>query len=503
MRRSMSRRQFLRGLGGFTLAVPFLPSLARAQVGPPPKRFVAMTTAHGGIWGRHFYPDAATLTEQRDYAGHAIRAGRLRPDGDFISPVISGQGLGGLAQKLNILRGIDVPYYLAHHRGGHLGNFADNDGNGSEGAFLQGYGLPTIDQVMAWSPSFHADLSTIRLRSIVVGQRGISWNWSRPSDRSGRVQPMATQWHPQPIFNRLFNPGADARTPTPLVVDRVHASYRRLMESNPRIAVADRRRLTEHMDRLFELERRLRIDVECAAPEANYDGLDHDFGDAAHQVRFWQAHNDIVVAALACGVNRIAVLGTYSTFSDFVGDWHQAIAHQGHLPEQQQVLVEAHQRFFERVFLDLARKLDAIEEPGGGTLLDHSLLAWTQESGMITHDSYGIPIVTAGGAGGALQTGWFTDFRDQDVGWPAGENDDPAGVAEMNRPGLYYNQWLGTALGAMGVPTAEYAAYSRDLTADYAGERPDGYGVVYTSELTRRHYAQAWQRLGDPLPFIA
>jgi hypothetical protein len=500
---NQTRRQFLRGLGGFALAVPFMPSLAHAQARPP-RRFVALTTPHGGIWGRHMYPSDALLTEQTAFAGHTIRHGRLRAVRDGIarlSPVLSAQTLDdGLLNKINVLRGLDVPYYLAHHRGGHLGNFADNDGNGAEGAFVQSWARPTIDQVMAWSPGFYDDLSTNRLRSIIVGQRGLSWNWSRPSDRSGRVQPMAPEHDPLPLFNRLFRPGADTRTPSPLVVDRVNASYRRLMQSNPRISVADRRRLTEHMDRLSELERRLRIDVQCDGPEPNWRAGISLRGDAQSQLDFWRAHVDIIVAALACGVSRVGVLGAYSTFSDFAGDWHQDIAHQGHLPDQQSTLVQSHQRCFEHVFLDLARKLDAVDE-GDGTLLDNSLIAWTQESGLITHDSYGIPLVTAGGAGGAMQTGRYVDYRNADIGWDVGEGG--GAQDEQTRPGLYYNQWLGTALGAMGVQTAEYAQYSRDLTADYAGERPGGYGVVYTSESSRQHYAQAWQVMGDRLPIIA
>lgn len=501
--RQFNRRQFLRGAGGFALALPFLPSLAHAQQRPP-RRFIALATPHGGIWGRHMYPPEAQLTDRLDYAGHQIRHGRLRAmrDGPVrVSPVLTAGDLSDrLLGKLNVIRGLDVPYYLAHHRGGHLGNFADNDGNGSEGAFLQSWARPSIDQVMAWSPSVYDDLSTNRLRSIIVGQRGLSWNWSRPSDRTGRMQPMAPEHDPLPLFNRLFRPGADRRTPSPLVVDRVNESYRRLMQSNPRISVADRRRLTEHMDRLAELERRLRTDVQCDGPDPNWRAGLSLHGDARTQLDFWRAHVDIIVAALACGVSRVAVLGAYSTFSDFAGDWHQDIAHQGHLQDQQNVLVQAHQRCFEHVFLDLARKLDAIDE-GDGSLLDNSLVAWTQESGLITHESYGIPLITAGGAGGALRTGHFVDYRNRDVGWPVGEGNGPQN--EHHRPGLYYNQWLAGALRAMGVQAAEFVDYSRDLTADYGGERPGGYGVVYTSENSRQHYGQVWQRMGDPLPVIA
>ena len=51
----MNRRQFLRGAGGFALAVPLLPSLlpreARASDGiAGPKRFISLSSHHGGVW---------------------------------------------------------------------------------------------------------------------------------------------------------------------------------------------------------------------------------------------------------------------------------------------------------------------------------------------------------------------------------------------------------------------------------------------------------------------
>ena len=73
MKRHPTRRQVLHGLGGFTLALPFLPSLlkpseARAATPAPVKRFVAFATQHGGIWASKMYPADA----------HAHRLAQLR-----------------------------------------------------------------------------------------------------------------------------------------------------------------------------------------------------------------------------------------------------------------------------------------------------------------------------------------------------------------------------------------------------------------------------------------
>ena len=63
---------------------------------------------------------------------------------------------------MNVLWGLDVPFYIAHNTGLHLGNYARNDGNGGDGKAVQAFPRPTIDQIMAWSPSFYPTCRGIR-----------------------------------------------------------------------------------------------------------------------------------------------------------------------------------------------------------------------------------------------------------------------------------------------------------------------------------------------------
>ena len=57
-----NRRQFLQGVGGFTLALPFLPSLvekAHAQAAfTPAPRMVMMATQHGAAYQENMFPAA-------------------------------------------------------------------------------------------------------------------------------------------------------------------------------------------------------------------------------------------------------------------------------------------------------------------------------------------------------------------------------------------------------------------------------------------------------------
>jgi len=464
-----TRRQLLRGAGGFTLALPWLPSLApRGASAKSPgaePRFVAICTEHGAIWSPNMHPASETLTETMNYAGHEIRRGDLALSDDGttaqLSPVLSGSNrvfTPELAAKMNVIRGLDVPFYIAHHRGGHLGNFSDNDGNGTDGQMLFDDPTPTIDQIMAWSDNFYGDLSTTLERSLVVGER-VSWGWSNPQSQSGQIQALPPEYSSLALFNRIFVPEEEETNPRPPVVDRVLENYQSLQQSNRRLSATDRQRLDEHIQRIDELQRRLAVAVSCGEipqPTQDSQGLWQDATFPVNpglQSDFWGLMNDVIVAAFVCGTSRIATLRVTDHFSDYVGDWHQDVAHQAHHPDgvAQAIIAAGNQDLFESVMLDLVAKLD-IDEGDGTTILDNTLVQWTQESGQTTHESIDSVIVTAGGASGCIETGQYLDYRNlgSDIGDPF------EGTPVVLYSGLLYQQYLGTALQAMGVTPAEY-----------------------------------------------
>lgn len=505
--RTFSRRQVLRGAAGFTLALPLLPSLlprsagAGGELPPGRRRFIALCTEHGGIWGANMFPGAAATPDSQAYAGHTIRRGDLsatvQDDVARISPVLSAPAVDlspALLAKLNVIRGLDHSFYIAHHQGGHLGNYAQNDGNGADGQALQILPRPTIDQLMAWSDGFHPDLSTILERSMIVGQ-DVSFGWSSPATSSGQVQPLPPEWSSLALFNRIFVPTDDLADPRPPVVDRVIDDYMSLRQSDRRLSTNDRRRLDEHLERLDELQRRLEVAVSCgevmppgADSQDEWGNSSYAF-DPAAQARFWQLFNDVIVAAFICDTSRIAVLRITDHFSSYAGDWHQAIAHEAHTPDgaAQQVIADAHQRLFADVFVDLVRKLD-IDQGDGTTVLDDSLVAWSQESGNLTHESISSPLITAGSAGGLLRTGQYLDYRNLERN-PFGGGE---GTDELMHTGLTWNQWLGNALQAMGVSPQEYESGSYG-----------GYGEHFVGEGRESFYpAAVLDAQGDWLPWL-
>jgi len=506
MSNKFNRRMLLRGAAGFTLGMPFLASLlgrseqAQAQSFAQPKQFVAFGTCDGGLWQEFMYPSDASLKDSlMAPAGHAVRRGALVPtlsgDTAVLSPVLSAKSsllTAALASKLNVLRGFDISFYMGHHGGGHLGNYGKSD----QGDALPL--LPTIDQVLASSNKFYADTQGVMERSLVMGREGMSWE----AQKAG-VTTISPNNDQKALFKSIFRTPTGGNQPSMAkkpIVDLVIEDYRRLRDGNRRLSAADKVRLEEHLARLAELERKLNVvpavtcgDIKEPTPAGSRRG------NAEAQAAYVRVFNDIIVAAFACGTSRIATLSggdasTEYSFSDYTGDWHGDIAHgafdesasQGDKEEKEKLLVQAGRKFFEGVFLDLANKLNAIDAGDGSTLLDHSLLQWSQEAGSETHTQIEMPIITAGSAGKFFQTGNYLDYR-QKTG--TSKNGKPS-------PGILYNQYLGNVLQAMGLSPA-------DFNVDGNG----GYGRLHMGDASwypgyKAYKDSAVKSLNDLLPYL-
>ncbi|MBC8067279.1 MAG: DUF1552 domain-containing protein [Deltaproteobacteria bacterium] len=521
----LTRRAVLMGAGGFTLALPFLPSLQprAARAGGPlesPKRFVALVTGHGGSWESQFFPDVATTPETMQYAGRTIRRGALTPteqDGmTSLSRVLRApttELTPALLAKMNVIRGIDSIIHIGHNAGGMLGNPNATDDATTASLTTP---RPTIDQLLAYSDWFYSDLTTNLERSMLVGSQR-SYGWSSPDSQGGAIQALSTYVNPQELFARIFVPD-DApveANPRPLVVDRVLEHYHSIRDGNRRLSAGDKQRLDDHMERMLELQRKLSVVVECGdvAPPAvgNVDQWNPPYLYDPVQHEAWaQAVSDVFVAAFLCDTSRIAVLSLndLSTFTTYQGDWHQDIAHlcsNVTLPADisipalydlpQNILNESYQRIFERVFLDLVRKLD-VDDGNGQTVLDGTFVMWTQECGPATHECTNLPIVTAGGAGGAIATGYALDYRNLQLPYQDTQYGTPnahvVGTDELYM-GLSLNQYLGTVLQAMGLPPEAYE------------ESPGiGYGEATPSQYRVPLYPQAvLDAMGERLPWLS
>ena len=517
---AITRRQLLAALATTPALGSLWSATARGQGMARPKFYVHFCTSHGAIWNANMYPAAASPTTQT-YGGRTVRRQALNlsvANGRAsLSPVLSGASgvfTQAIASKMNVIQGLDWPLYVGHHSGGHLGNMARNDGSGEamgDGAVVGAHPRVTIDQLMAWSPDFYPDLSGIRQRSLTMGSR-ISYGWSNPSSRSGTIQEVAGSRDSHVWYDRLFPPGTTigGPAPRPAAANRVREQYQQLHDSTRRLSRDDKARLEQHVQRLDELRRRLNVTVtQCTQPTRTAQSNHTQFGrpyvgdydvNPGKQVSSSQMLNDLIVAAFSCGISRIATLHQDSTFTDFSGDYHQSVAHRAEqaapaMDNQaplapQAILMGGNQLFFERVLLDLVAKLEATPNGAGGTLLDDSLVVWTQESGNLTHNTFSVPVITFGGAGGYFATGNYVDFRNTALVY---DRNRP----EVEHPGLFMHQWLGMTLRAMGVPSAQWAE------SDHGGYGYRYANVNWGNFTTAQAYPTSmWGLAGEDLPWL-
>jgi hypothetical protein len=505
-----TRRQFLRGTGGLVLALPFLESFASAQAASRPKRLVSLQSTHGGAWAADLHPAQATLTESLDYAGHRVRRGELALSVDAgraqLSKILSAPSSAlttRLASKMNVLRGLGVPFMGFHHTAGHLGNWGTIQGN------LHGMShRPTIDTVIAHAPGFY-DRSPLVPVMLCSADGAASWGYENPRQKQGLVVRSLPAGSSARLFERIYARPApvlpSARRP---VVDRVLADYKRL-RADARLSERDRVRLDAHLAHLDDLERKLsQPQRACPAAQAVAASdaphlAEHDSRPelARETLQLWC---DVVAMAFACDTSRIAVIPILSSFSDWNGtgtsDFHQAIAHQAGssaepttppvaAPHPRVRMADSYQRVFEHVFLYLARKLDELSE-GEGTLLDSSLVTWTHEAGLQTHEQTDMPVITAGSAAGTIATGMHADYRNMAFEVPNADESRP----EPLYPGLHWHQYLGSILQIMDVPASVYAR------GEYGGY---GDEFVAPGAVESGQYPEATFRArGEMLPFL-
>lgn len=509
---NLSRRQILRGAFGAALSLPLLPSLlskeALAKTPQRPPRLLWFTTNHGGAYEAAMFPKTTMTMNATPVPGHAVAAGTMTASAQGslrgVSPILSANPADftdKLLSKMNVLRGVDIPFYIAHHNGGHLGNYADNAGNGGEATTAQGSPRPTIDQLIGWSNTFYPNLGSVKQRVMVMGPHSPSWNWSNPASKSGTIQAIKGVTSSKQLFSSIFVPPTKpTRAP---IADQVLAEYKTLRNGNQRLSSLDRQRLDDHIASLDELERRLNATASCGNVSAPTDeASSHETLKLSDFLTWANLYVDVAIAAFICGTSRVGVLGmgyydSENALGQYTGDWHQDVAHQWNTALGQQRLHAAYQNFFAGVMLKAAAKLDAISNGVGGTLLDDTLVVWTQESGVATHDSYSIPIVTFGSAAGALKTGLACDYRNLTS---AASKIGDAGNGESTALGLLYNQWLATVLQAMGLPPAEFElwghkGYGVPLVGTAGWEPP--YSKHYVS--TSSAYFNA---ASTPLPFV-
>jgi len=505
----VNRRHFLVGAGCFTLSLPYLVSLmpkAHAQGLPSSKFLIFMNTPHGGLNQEHWAPRNFPTGVKKQLA-----VGGLYGTINYASlqDSVGANGLTELWQsfitpslgKMNIIEGLDIPFYLGHHRG-LLGNYHDSDQ--LDPKVIDSTKWNSLDYFLSKSRTFDPSGNHKLTVLPTGGQSNTAYYNASGANVSFPTAPTTAH----ELFASLFGSATStvaASTTSPetikrsSIIDRVLLSYRGVSNSaygaGKRISHNDKLILDEHISQLRDLEIKIKADVvpptvSCSSLARNSNNVDlrgRDLFDSTSEKVKWGIIADIVVNAVRCGSSRLFSIPTDSANTFAVNDFHQEVAHQHQTQEVQAKVLSNYRNIARDMFGTIVKKLDAAQGINGGSVLDQGLVIWTHESCKDTHDNANHPVVTAGSAGGYFKTGHHVDLRNH--------SKPMKGVwgGDLGFAGIHYNRWLANIAMAMGCSPAEFERNNK------RGYGPHGYEFRIGTNST---HAEQMGDFSQRLPFI-
>jgi hypothetical protein len=238
----------------------------------------------------------------------------------------------------------------------------------------------------------------------------------------------APEWSPLRFYQRLFgddfqDPNAAEFTPDPRVMVRKSSLSTVLDETrklNKELGTDDRARLDQYFTGLRDLERRFDLQLKkpdpreaCIVtdkPEDLPSGLDAYLVAKRHRMM-----TDLMLMAVACDQTRVFNMFYASAFSATTKPGydkpHHTATHEEAVDEELQCQPNV-SWYVRRAMDEWAYYVEALANfrEGDGTLLDNSLIyATTDQSFAKIHGIEGIPMFSAGTAGGRVKTGLHID----------------------------------------------------------------------------------------------
>jgi hypothetical protein len=401
-----SRRTFLRGAGGVAMALPWLestsvwgsPTVIGNNPTASPRRFAALFMANG-VSRANFWAKPGT-------------------DGMELGSCL--QPLKPLRHKLNFISG------LFNKNSTDVGIHPGQTGNLLSGAALQKgaelRGGISVDQRLANTIGRETVQPSLVLgcEQPVTGYHETNFSMAYGSHISWQnaTSPVPMEVYPSLAFDSLFENRGHQRNVS--ILDRVSAQAHDLSR---KVSVTDKAKLDEYLTSVRAVERRIEAlraahnragnvvrqkGPQARPPERPENGLPEDIRDHMRLMC------DIIALAFQTDKTRIATLllnrDISGMFYPFLGirTTHHSASHRDTSEDYEKIT-----RYYVSQLAYLAKRLDAMPE-GEGTVLDHSCIMWINNmwSGS-KHDSTKVPLLTAGGLGGKLQTGRILDYQDR------------------------------------------------------------------------------------------
>lgn len=384
----MNRRDFLRDMGLSAATLPFvlnLPSLGFANQNRRKQRLVIMFSPNGVVPGT-FWPDAAGPL------------GELKPSLAPLEPFKERMlTLHGVCDKVqgdgdNHMRGIGC---LLTGIELHPGNI--QGGSHTPAGWAKGHSIDQeIKNFLQKDPATRTRFGSLEF-GVMVPKRADTWT---RMVYAGSNKPLAPIDNPYEMFAKLYGQVKDQAL-LASVLDEVKDDLKKV---GAKVSAADRRLLEEHATFVREMEQELRAAEQAKAghPVPVLEPGVKEENDNIPKITRLQI--DLMVNSFLADFTRIATLQFTNSVGQAKMRWigvdegHHELSHEPDNNTKAQEHLTKINRWFAEQLAFLAQRLADTPEPGGpGSLLDNTLIVWTNELGKgNSHTLDNIPWVLVG-----------------------------------------------------------------------------------------------------------
>ncbi len=388
MPQTTSRREFLRDLGIGTAALPFLlnlPSLGFANQAARKQRLIVMFSPNGVI-PSNFWPDAeGPLTALKE---------SLKPLEPFKSKTLT---LHGVCDKIrgdgdNHMRGMGCLLTGVELFPGNI-----QGGSHTPAGWASGISIDQeIRNQLQAKPETRTRFGSLEF-GVMVPDRADTWT---RMVYNGANKPVAPIDDPYQMFHKLYGRLKDQES-LKSILDEVREDLARV---ETKVSGEDRKLLEEHATFVREMEQELqagaKAELDHPVPEPE-PGVKKD-NDNIPKISKLQI--DLMVNSFAADFARVATLQYTNSVGQARMRWlgvdegHHELSHNPDSDTKSvEKLTKINHWYCEQVAY-MAKRLAETPEPGGkGSLLDNTLIIWTNELGKgNSHTLDNIPFVLVG-----------------------------------------------------------------------------------------------------------
>ena len=383
-----NRRDFIRTLGLSAATLPYilnLPSLGFANQAQRKQRMIIIFSPNG-IVPKNFWPEKeGELTELKE---------SLKPLEPFKKKTLI---LKGVCDRVkgdgdNHMRGIGCLLTGIELFPGNIQGGSDTPAGWASGLSID----QAIKAHLQKDAASQTRFGTLEF-GVMVPERADTWT---RMVYAGPNKPIAPIDDPYQMFGKLYGKVKDQEL-LKSILDDVQDDLKKVSGA---VSVEDRRLLDEHASFVREMELELKAtkkqDVGHKVPELEPGTRKEN--DNIPKISKMQI--DLIVNSFVADFNRIATLQYTNSVGQAKMRWlginegHHDLSHEPDNNEKAQEKLTKINHWFSEQLAYLAKRLEETPEPGGqGSLLDNTLIVWTNELGQgNSHTLDNIPFVLVG-----------------------------------------------------------------------------------------------------------